>query len=252
MRAGHLRGERTPRRAAPRPRQRTAGSPARRALYVAPLALAITAITLTACSSSGAATSGLTVPSLAGSASGGNGASPSPGGAGQQSGKSDGPPSGHDYSPARATALHNAAACIRAHGIPRYADPVLTPSGATYSDRRPFEDASDAARAAVSHACGTLMVQASLNPEYEPPAPPQLVQAGVASARCMRAHGLPNMRDPSPQTPYTPGHGFGITIDQVPAGGKQDPVFQHAIQACSQPNSAEIRASTLASLGNDG
>ena len=30
------------------------------------------------------------------------------------------------------------------------------------------------------------------------------------------------------------------------------PVFRRAIQACSQPNSAEIKASTLASLGNDG
>jgi hypothetical protein len=212
----------------------------------------ITAISLTACSSSGAATSNPSVPSLAGNASSGQSAGPHPSGAGQQSGKTDGPPSGHDYSAARVTALHNAAACIRAHGIPGYTDPVLTPSGATYSDRRPFEDASDATRAAVTHACGTLMAQASLNPDYEPPAPPQLVQAGVASARCMRAHGMPNLRDPNPQAPYTPGHGFGLSADEVPAGGKANPVFQHAIQACQQVNSAEIRASTLGSLSNDG
>jgi hypothetical protein len=212
----------------------------------------ITAISLTACSSSGAATSAATVPSLAGSTSTGNGASPHPSGAGQQSGKTTGPASGHDYSAARVTALHNAAACIRAHGVPGYTDPVLTPSGATYSDRRPFEDASDATRAAVTHSCGTLMAQASLNPDYEPPAPPQLVQAGVASARCMRAHGMPHLRDPSAQTTYTPGHGFGLSADEIPAGGKGNPVFQQAIQACQQVNAAEIRASTLGSLSNDG
>lgn len=214
--------------------------------------MVITVVTLAACSSSGAATSDPTVPSLAGGASRANVASPRPSGAGQLSGKDNGPPSGHDYSVARVAALHNAAACIRAHGVPGYTDPVLTPSGATYSDRRPFEEASAATRAAVTHACGTLMAQASLNPDYEPPAPPQLVQAGVASARCMRAHGMPNLRDPSPQTPYTPGHGFGLAADEIPAGGKQSPVFRHAIQACQQVNAAEIRDSTLASLSNDG
>lgn len=253
MRAGHHRGQR---RALPSP-QRAPGEPARRprraaVLTVAPLAIAAAA--LTACGSAGGATTSPTVPSLAGgSGSGsGHGASASPSGAGHQSGKADGPASGHDYSAARVTALRGAAACIRAHGIPGYADPVLTPSGATYSDRRPFENASDAARAAVSQACGTLMAQASLNPEYEPPAPPQLVQAGVRAAQCFRAHGMPNVRDPNAQTPYTPGHGFGLSADEVPAGGKQDPRFQQAINACQAQDEAELRASTLASLGNDG
>jgi len=253
MRAGHYRGQRL---ALPAP-QRAPGAPSRRprravALTVAPLAIAAAA--LTACGSAGGATGGPAVPSVAGSggSAGGHGPAASPSGAGQQSGRADGPASGHDYSAARVTALHDAAQCIRAHGIPGYADPVLTPSGATYSDRRPFENASDAARAAVSQACGTLMAQASLNPDYEPPAPPALVQAGVRAAQCLRAHSLPNMRDPSAQTPYTPGHGFGLTADQMPAGGKLDPVWQHAAQACHVQIDAEITASTLASLGNDG
>jgi hypothetical protein len=96
------------------------------------------------------------------------------------------------------------------------------------------------------------MAQASLNPESEPPAPPQLVQAGVRNAQCFRAHGMPNVKDPTAQTPYTPGHGFRMTADQFPAGGKASPVFQHTAQACQAQNQAEFRASTLVSLGRDG
>ncbi len=42
----------------------------------------------------------------------------------------------------RAAALHAAAQCIRQHGIPGYADPVLTPDGQVYTDSRSFQDVS--------------------------------------------------------------------------------------------------------------
>jgi hypothetical protein len=153
---------------------------------------------------------------------------------------------------ARASALHAAAACIRQHGVPGYADPVLTPSGQVYSDSRSIEDASQAVLGAVQQACGHLIEAADLNPGAEPPAPPQLVQAGVRSAECLRAHGMPHVQDPSSRSPYTPGHGFGLTASEVPPGGKQSPIWQHAAHACSAQITAEIQASTLASLGNDG
>ena len=86
----------------------------------------------------------------------------------------------------------------------------------------------------------------------EPPAPPQLVQAGVRAAECLRAHGLPNVADPTARSTYTPGHGFGMTASEMPPGGKQSPVWQNARQACAAQLNAEIQASTLASLGNDG
>jgi hypothetical protein len=151
----------------------------------------------------------------------------------------------------RAAELRAAAQCIRQHGVPSYADPVLGPSG-VYSDSRSFQDASQAALSEVHTACGALMTRAGLNPESEPPAPPQLVQAGVRSAECARAHGLPSMKDPSARSPYTPGHGFGMTADEVPAGGKLSHGFQEAVHACAQQFAAEIRASTLSSLSNDG
>jgi hypothetical protein len=154
-------------------------------------------------------------------------------------------------SSARAAALHAAAQCIRQHGIPSYADPVLTASGQVYTDSRSIQDAPQAVLNAVYQACSTLAARAGLNPSREPPAPPQLVEAGVRAAECMRAHGLPNFRDPTAQSSYTPGHGFGITAGEVPAGGKLDPAYQAAASACRTLLDGEIHASTLASLSND-
>jgi len=152
----------------------------------------------------------------------------------------------------RAAELRAATTCIRQHGIPGFQEPVLTPSGQVYSDQRSFQNASPATLSAVQAHCGALMARARLNPDNEPPAPPQLVQAGVTAARCMRAHGLPNVQDPTTRTPYTPGHGFGMSAAEIPAGGKLSPGFQQAAQACQRQISAEIRASTLSSLASDG
>ena len=198
--------------------------------------LAVSAVVLMAgCSGSGGASP--VVPSLSQSAAAdrGNG--------GQGTGGSGA---------ARASVLHAAAQCIRQHGIPGYADPVLTPGGQVYSDSRSVQDASQSVFAAVLRACQTLLTQADLNPGNEPPAPPQLVQAGVRAAECLRAHGLPNVHDPTARSPYTPGHGFGMSRSEMPAGGKASPVWLHARQACVAQVTAEIQASTLASLGDDG
>ena len=199
-------------------------------------ALAASAVVLMAgCGGSGGASP--TVPSL------GQGPAAAQGNGGQGTGGSGA---------ARASALHAAAQCIRQHGIPGYTDPVLTPGGQVYSDSRSIQDASQSVFAAVLRACQTLLTQADLNPGNEPPAPPQLVQAGVRAAECLRAHGLPNIQDPSARSPYTPGHGFGMNSSEMPAGGKASPVWQQARQACDAQVTAEIQASTLASLGDDG
>jgi hypothetical protein len=152
----------------------------------------------------------------------------------------------------RASALHAAAQCIRQHGVPSYADPVLTAGGQVYTDARSIQDAPQSMLAAVRQACAALAAEAGLVPDAEPAAPPQLVEAGVRSAQCLRAHGLPNVQDPAAQSPYTPGHGFGFTANEIPAGGKSDPAYQAAAHACRPLLDAEIRASTLASLSNDG
>jgi len=153
---------------------------------------------------------------------------------------------------ARAAALHAAAQCIRQHGIPAYADPVLTPDGRLYTDSRSFDNAPQSTLNAVQQACGALAARAGLSPDIEPPAPPQLVQAGVTADECLRAHGLPDVQDPTARSHYTPGHGFGFTRGEIPAGGKASPVYQAAARACRPLLDDEIRASTLGSLGNDG
>ena len=152
----------------------------------------------------------------------------------------------------RAAALHAAAQCIREHGIPSYPDPVLTADGKVYSDLQSFQLTPQATYDAIRQACGPLMVTANFDPTAEPPPPPALVQAGVRAAACMRAHGLPMVRDPGAQTPYAPGHGFGFTASELPAGFKFNPVFRRAATACQALLDAEDRASTLPALGADG
>jgi len=196
---------------------------------------AATALAAAGCGGSGAAAPA--VPSISQSA---------------QAAAADGGQGNGGAGSARAAALHEAAQCIRQHGIPAYSDPVLTPSGEVYTDARAFQDASQSVVDAVHQACGSLLTRADLNPFNEPPAPPQLVQAGVRSAECLRAHGLPNMQDPTAQSTYTPGHGFGMTATEMPAGGKASPVWQQASRACHAQIDAELQASTLGSLGNDG
>jgi hypothetical protein len=152
-----------------------------------------------------------------------------------------------------AQALHAAAQCIRDHGVPAYPDPVIAPDGSVYTDQRSLQDASKDSRAffdPIRAACQSLFAAANFNPNNEPKPTPALVQAGVRAAQCMRAHGLPNYRDPTANTPFTPGHGFGLTLDQLPAGGKASPVMQQALHACVAQIDAELNASKLSSLSH--
>ena len=222
------------------------------------IAAAAVAVALAACSSSHHSSG---VPSLAGSGGGGAGAAgnstPS---FGDSSSSVSRPRVG--YSTTRAAQLHAAAQCIRAHGVPSYQDPVLTPDGYVYTDSRSIQDIGrdksraqqDAMQNAIRQACGTLFTTAGLQPDDESPAPPPLVQAGVRAARCLRANGLPNYRDPTSSSEFTPGHGFGITADELPNNGrlgKTDPTVQRAFTACRPLLDAEIAASTLQNLGHD-
>jgi hypothetical protein len=151
-------------------------------------------------------------------------------------------------------ALHAAAQCVRQHGIPAYQDPVVAPDGSVYTDQRSVQDAErDHGRSfldSVRSACQSLFTAAHFNPENEPKATPALVAAGVRAAQCFRAHNMPNYRDPTANSTFTPGHGFGLTQDEMPPGGKASGVFQQAVQACRAEIDAENQASTLQSLSH--
>jgi hypothetical protein len=153
---------------------------------------------------------------------------------------------------ARVAAVHAAAQCIREHGIPSYPDPALSADGNVYSDLQSYRLAPQSTFDAIQRACRALLATAGFDPGAEPPPPPQLVRAGVQAAECLRAHGLPQMRDPNAQTPYAPGHGFGFTADEMPKGDKFSPIFQRAAAACQAQLDAETRASTLSALSADG
>ena len=200
------------------------------------LILAAAALGMTACASTHPSA---TIPSVSGSSS-----TPAHGG----------------YSTTRVSQLHAAAQCIRSHGVPTYQDPVLTANGQVYTDARSFQDlgkdrsTEQSIVDGIRQACGTLIATAGLQPSDEAPAPPQLVQAGVRAAGCLRANGLPNYRDPTSATAFTPGHGFGLTADELPnngALGKQDPAVQRAFTACRSLLDEEIRQSDLTHLAHD-
>jgi hypothetical protein len=153
----------------------------------------------------------------------------------------------------QAQGLHAAAQCIRDHGVPAYPDPVVAPDGSVYTDQRSLQDASENNRNfidAIRTACQSLFAAANFNPENEPKATPALVRAGVQAAQCMRAHGLPNYRDPTASSTFTPGHGFGLTADQLPPGGKTNGIVQRAAQACRALIDAELNASSLSNLSH--
>ena len=164
-------------------------------------------------------------------------------------GCSNGTPSAGDSgSSDRATKLHAAAECLRQHGINNFADPVLGANGQVFTDARPLQDAGDAADAA-QNACRQELDAANWKPDQQPPAPAALVEAGVRGAQCMREHGLTNFRDPTADTPYTPGHGFGMSAEDLPPGAdKQTPAVQEAMTACRDLLDAEIAASRLNAL----
>lgn len=162
-------------------------------------------------------------------------------------------PAGQGGARPQPAALHAAAQCIRDHGVPGYQDPVVDPNGNVYSDLRSLQVYARGGQTAVDRlmaACGALVRQANFNPASEPRATPALVQAGVRAAECLRAHGLPNYRDPTPATDFVPGHGFQLSGDELPPGGKTNGTVQQALQACRTVLDQEDAASSLASLSH--
>jgi hypothetical protein len=157
---------------------------------------------------------------------------------------------GGDSSAGRRAKLHAAAECVRRHGAPQYQDPVLTADGYVYTDDVAFRPLSGPQLDEITTACQSLIHAANFSVRDQGPPPPKLIQAGVKSAQCMRAHGLPRYRDPTADSPFSPGKGFGLEPDAVPPGGKQSPILRRAVDACRQLLDDEAAASSLGNLGH--
>jgi hypothetical protein len=151
-------------------------------------------------------------------------------------------------------ALHQAAQCIRTHGIPNYADPTIGPGFTIYADQRDLENATSTVVRQAMSACRTEIAAANFDPNQRPHPPAQMVRDGVRAAQCLRAHGLPNWPDPKASDTFDPGHGFQVTDNAfagaAPAGAdpKASPAFQNAIRACRTEAQAESRDSELSNL----
>jgi hypothetical protein len=157
---------------------------------------------------------------------------------------------GGDSSADRRAKLHAAAQCIRAHGAPRYQDPMLTADGYVYTDDVALRGLEEPQMTAIDTACHDLIRAAKFSMKDQGPPPLRLIQAGVKSAQCMRAHGLPNYQDPTVDSPFAPGKGFGLNGQSLPQAGKEDPTVRRALQACRSILDEEAALSSLGNLGN--
>ncbi|MEU4244859.1 hypothetical protein [Actinoplanes sp. NPDC026619] len=173
-------------------------------------------------------------------------------------GSSASAPSEHDNpnavagesSAARRAKLHAAAQCIREHGAANYQDPVLTADGYVYTDEVAFRPIDGPQLEAIQTTCRDLIRAANFSIRDQGPPPPRLIQAGVRSAQCMRANGLPNFKDPTVDSHFSPGKGFGLDPSSIPPGGKENPTLQRAAQACRSVLDQEEAASSLGNLGD--
>jgi hypothetical protein len=155
-----------------------------------------------------------------------------------------------DSSAARRAKLHDAAECIRKHGAPRYQDPVLTADGYVYTDEVALRNVEEPQLNAIETACHDLITAAKFSMQDQGPPPPKMIAAGVKSAQCMRAHGLPNFRDPTVHSHFAPGKGFGLDSSSIPAGGKENPTVRRALDSCRKILDEEASLSSLGNLGN--
>jgi len=109
--------------------------------------------------------------------------------------------------------------CMRAHGVPSYPDPS---SGGQLPKRTPEQlRVSDSEFQAARGACIHLV------PNGGQPTAAQIQQyrsVMLRYARCIRAHGVPNMPDPDDRGHLDIGPGTAVDVD--------GPRFQAAYQAC--------------------
>jgi hypothetical protein len=126
------------------------------------------------------------------------------------------------------------AACVRAHGIPGFPDPVLNggylelPSGGHPDQGKAALKANEAAR----DACEPIL--AELPPSATRPRKPsgqEDMQALLKFAQCMRRHGLPTWPDPDANGDFP--------LQQAGIQGKTPAVIT-AMQACKSAGSGPI------------
>lgn len=135
------------------------------------------------------------------------------------------------------SAIHLAGECMRAHGLPNFPDPALATDGPAAGqailDKSVLKSYSDGVVNQAITACHSALDQAGLvSGQGSSSISQQELQARLALARCIRAHGVPNFPDPNPTTG---------DVTPPPGLNKNSPSILAAIQACpSQVQAANI------------
>lgn len=125
-------------------------------------------------------------------------------------------------------ALHLAGECIRQHGLPNFPDPVAATEGPAAGqgilDKSALKRYPDAVSLQALTACSAALASANIaSGPGSSTISQQELQARLALARCIRAHGVPNFPDPNPTTG---------NVTPPPGLNKNSPSILAAIQAC--------------------
>jgi hypothetical protein len=134
--------------------------------------------------------------------------------------------------------LHLAGQCLREHGLPNVPDPVIARNGPAAGkgilDKTALKDDQDTVVQQAIAACAVAIAQANIETSQgSSDLSTQEIQARLALARCIRAHGVPNFPDPNPTTGE---------VTPPPGLSKTSPSILAAIKACpSQAQAAGLR-----------
>ncbi|HZV27616.1 MAG TPA: hypothetical protein VFG00_15165 [Acidothermaceae bacterium] len=125
----------------------------------------------------------------------------------------------------------------RAHGLPTFPDPAVATDGPAAGhailDKSVLKNYSDGVVNQAITACRSALDQAGLvSGQGSSNISQQELQARLALARCIRAHGVPNFPDPNPTTG---------DVTAPPGLSKNSPSILAAIHACpSQAQAAGL------------
>lgn len=133
--------------------------------------------------------------------------------------------------------LHLAGECLREHGLPNVADPVVATDGPVKGqgilDKTALKADQQPVVFAALTACSAALAKANIySGQHSSSISPQELQARLILARCIRAHGVPNFPDPNPTTG---------DVSPPPGLSKNSPSILAAIAACpSQARAAGL------------
>lgn len=142
------------------------------------------------------------------------------------------------------------ATCMRENGVPSFPDPGAGGQGGIEIQRTGGPNGGSATINGVQVAGATLQNAMQKCQRFQPTPPPmthaqiaQIRAQGIAMARCMRGHGVPNF--PDPQIGTGPGgHGLALKLGSGVGGGgsgsqlnPNSPAFQTAMQQCKPKGS---------------